>query len=92
MLDKIKSTAKWVGTDGLLHFLVCFAMMLALTPILGVWWALLITCIAALAKEAFDYFVQKDNDKKAVLHDIFCDAAGIIFAVVTMAVWWVCNL
>lgn len=91
MLEKIKSIAKWVGTDGLLHFLVCFAMMLALTPIIGIWMTLGATVLASVLKEAWDYLIQKDNDKTQVLHDIICDACGIILAVLTMLVWWACN-
>lgn len=87
MLNKLKSIIKWVGTDGLLHFLVCYAIMLTLTPIIGVWWTMLATAIIALGKEAWDYFYQKDNDKNAVLHDLILDACGILFALITMLIW-----
>ena len=87
MLAKLKSIIKWVGTDGLLHFLVCFAIMLTLTPIIGVWWTLLATAIIALGKEAFDFFIQKDNDKNAVLHDLILDACGILVALINIGIW-----
>lgn len=87
MLAKLKSIIKWVGTDGLLHFLVCYSIMLTLTPIIGVWWTLLATAIIALGKEAVDVFIQKDNDKNAVLHDLILDACGILFALITMLIW-----
>lgn len=87
MLNKLKSIIKWVGTDGLLHFLSCYAIMLTLTPIIGVWWTMLATAIIALGKEAWDYFYQKDNDKNAVLHDLILDACGILFALITMLIW-----
>lgn len=87
MLNKIKNIMKWVETDGLLHFLSCYAMTLALTPIIGIWWTLLATAIIALGKEAVDFFIQKDNDKNAVLHDLILDACGILVALITMLVW-----
>lgn len=87
MLSKLKSIIKWVGTDGLLHFLVCYAIMLTLTPIIGVWWTLLTTAIIALSKEAWDYFYQKDNNKEQVIHDLILDACGILFALITMLIW-----
>ena len=87
MLAKLKSIIKWVGTDGLLHFLVCYAIILTLTPIIGVWWTLLATAIIALGKEAVDFFIQKDNDKNAVLHDLILDACGILVAIIVMFIW-----
>lgn len=92
MLNKLKQLWRWVADDGLLHFLVCYAMMLALTPIIGIWWTLLTTTLIALAKEAWDYFYQKDNNKEQVIHDLICDASGMLGAVVTMVLWWVYNL
>lgn len=86
-MGKIKNAIKWVGTDGLLHFLSCYAMTLALTPIIGIWWTLLTTTLIALAKEAWDYFYQKDNNKNAVLHDLILDACGILVALITMLIW-----
>lgn len=87
-MEKIKNIIKWIGTDGLLHFLVCYAMMLALTPIIG-WWALIPTAIVAAAKEGYDFFIQKDNDKQQVVHDLICDLAGVILAYLTMLLWLV---
>lgn len=86
-MEKIKNLLRWVGTDGFLHFLVCYAMMLAFTPIVGAWWTLLATVLVALAKEGTDFFVQKDNDKDQVIHDLICDAVGILMALMTMLIW-----
>ena len=85
-MEKIKKVILWVGTDGLLHFLVCYAMMLALTPVIG-WWALIPTIVVALAKEAYDYHIKKSNNIEQVVHDLICDAAGIASAYATMAIW-----
>ena len=85
-MEKLKNIIKWIATDGLLHFLVCYALMVALSPITG-WWALLVTALAALSKEAWDYFVEKDNNKEQVIHDLICDGAGIAAAYATMAIW-----
>ena len=87
-MEKLKNIIKWIGTDGLLHFLVCYAMMLALTPIIG-WWALIPTAIVAAAKEGYDFHIRKSNNKQQVVHDLICDLAGIVAAYVTMLVWLV---
>ena len=84
-MEKLKNIIKWIGTDGLLHFLVCYAMILALTPIIG-WWALIPTALVAAMKEGYDYHIEKDNDKQ-VVHDLICDLAGIILAYLTMLLW-----
>lgn len=88
-MEKLKTICRWVGVDGLLHFLVCYAVMLAFTPVVGVWWALLSVAAASLVKEAMDYFIQKDNDRNALLHDLICDGAGVLAALITMAIWMV---
>lgn len=85
-MEKIKNFFRWVGTDGLLHFLVCYAMMLALSPVIG-FYALIPTAIVAAAKEGYDYHIQKDNNREQVVHDLICDAAGIAAAYATMAIW-----
>lgn len=80
MKDMLNKITAWVGTDGLLHFLVCYAMMLTLSPRMGTIWAIVLTALVALAKEAYDFFIQKDNDKYAAIHDLICDAAGMVVA------------
>lgn len=85
-MEKIKNFFRWVGTDGLLHFLVCYAMMLALSPVIG-FYALIPTAIVAAAKEGYDYHIQKDNNREQVVHDLICDAAGIAAAYATMVIW-----
>ena len=85
-MEKIKNAIKWIGVDGLLHFLICYSMMIALSPIIG-WYALIPTIIIAAVKEGYDYHIQKDNNKQQVVHDLICDAAGIAAAYATMAIW-----
>ena len=85
-MEKIKNAIKWIGVDGLLHFLVCYALMLALTPIIG-WYALIPTAIVAAGKEGYDFHIQKSNNKQQVVHDLICDAAGVASAYATMAIW-----
>ena len=91
LFETLKKIKEWVATDGLLHFLVCYALMVALTPIIG-WWALLVTILAALCKEDYDYFVEKDNNKEQVVHDLICDGVGIVMAYLTILVWWLAYL
>ena len=86
LLESIKKIKEWVATDGLLHFLVCYAMVLSLTPIIG-FYALIPTIIAALGKEGYDYHIRKSNNREQVVHDLICDAAGIVAAYATMLVW-----
>ena len=82
----MKKILKWIATDGLLHFLVCYAMVLSLTPIIG-FYALIPTTIVAAAKEAYDFHYKKSNNKEQVMHDLICDLAGIVAAYATMLVW-----
>lgn len=86
MMTFLKKLFTWVGVDGLLHILTCYAMMLALTPIIGFAVASYATALAAAFKEAFDYFVQKDNDIVAVGHDFACDAVGYVLACLTILI------
>lgn len=85
MKELINKITKWVGTDGLLHFLVCYALMLTLSPILGMTWAVLTTTNIAILKEVIDFCIQKDNDISQVMHDLLCDVVGIVVAIVALA-------
>ena len=85
-MERIKNIIKWIATDGLLHFLVCYALILSLTPLIG-FYALIPTIIAALGKEGYDFHIQKDNNREQVVHDLICDGAGIVAAYATMLVW-----
>ena len=86
-MERLKKLIKWVAIDGLLHILVCYAMMLALTPMIGGWLAMLITVIASAVKEAYDYYIQKDNNREQVIHDVACDVVGMLSAIITMLFW-----
>lgn len=86
-MEKIKNAIKWIAADGLLHFLMCYAMTLALTPIIGFY--ALIPTGAALGKEGYDYHVKKSNTREQVIHDLVCDLAGIVAAYATMLIWMV---
>lgn len=85
-MEKLKNILQWIAADGLLHFLVCYAMMVSLTPLIG-FYALIPTTIVAAAKEAYDFYIKKSNNKEQVIHDLICDAAGIAAAYATMAIW-----
>lgn len=80
----MKRLLQWIATDGLLHFLVCYATMMTFTPIIGAWWAMAIAVTLAVVKEAWDYFYEKDNNKEQVLHDLICDLVGIVGALIAM--------
>ena len=85
-MEKLKNILQWIATDGLLHFLVCYAMVVSLTPLIG-FYALIPTTIVAAAKEAYDYHIKHSNNKEQVMHDLICDLAGIVAAYATMLVW-----
>lgn len=87
-MEKLKNIIKWIAADGLLHFLVCYALILSLTPIIG-FYALISTAIVAAAKEGYDYHVKKSNNREQVIHDLVCDLAGIVAAYATMLIWMV---
>ena len=87
-MEKLKTICRWVGVDGLLHFLVCYGMMLAFTPIIGVWWSLFAAVLASLVKEAMDS-IKNDSDECNAAHDLICDGAGVLAALITMAIWMV---
>lgn len=86
-METIKKMLKWVGIDGLLHFLVCYAMMLTFTPMMGLAWAVLATTGVAVLKEVWDFCIQKDNDAEQVLHDVILDGTGILIALITISLW-----
>lgn len=85
-METIKKMLKWVGIDGLLHFLVCYAMMLTFAPMIGLAWAVLATTGVAVLKEVWDFCIQKDNNEKQVMHDFVFDIVGILMAIVVLAV------
>ena len=74
--------------DGLLHILVCYAMMTMMFPIIG-FYALIPTITYASVKEWYDYHILKSNNREQALHDIICDVAGIFAASVTIIFWMV---
>ena len=48
---------------------------------------MLITVIASAVKEAYDYYIQKDNNREQVIHDATCDVVGMLSAIITMLFW-----
>jgi hypothetical protein len=90
-MEKLRKIMKWVGVDGLLHFLACFACMLTFMPIVGIWWAELITISLAVGKEVIDA-LRGTNNKEQMMHDFICDAVGMLAATCIIFLWWLCNL
>lgn len=73
-MDKIKNAIQRIGTDGLLHLLVCYVMVLTFIP-LGFVWTSVITWSLAIGKEVYD-IVRKTNNIKQVFNDITRDGIG----------------
>lgn len=94
IIDTIKIAAQsalaWMRSDGIIHNLMCYSILLTLAPIIGAEWARGVTVACAFGKEAFDVFVQKDNDWREALHDLACDAMGMMEAELTLAIWPIC--
>lgn len=80
----MKKILQWIATDGLLHFLVCYALMLTFALYVGNWIALGITLVFSFGKEAYDVFIQQDNNYQQAWHDLVCDFAGIVAALLVM--------
>jgi hypothetical protein len=88
-MQKIEDMIKWVGIDGLLHLLVCWLVVLVVTPIRGIWLAILAAAVLSIGKEFWDMFIQKDNSKEQAIHDIICDGVGVLAGLLTIGLWWV---
>jgi hypothetical protein len=83
----IKNIIKLICTDGLLHFLACYAIILTFSPLIGILGAIGIAGALSIVKEAWDYFYEKDNNVQQVLHDLICDVIGILGALIVMLLW-----
>ena len=87
LINLFNKISSWFSIDGLLHFLVCYTLMLTFQPIVGMLWALVVTIIPALIKEAWDYFIQKDNTSYQVKRDLIFDWFGIAAALAVITLW-----
>lgn len=96
IVKKLKSFCAWVGKDGFVNALAIYAIMLAVFPCFtqpeaGV----IAACIAgvgvSIGKEVFDIFSASCTVQKS-WHDLLCDALGMVCAVLTWLLWWLCNL
>ena len=95
-MEKIKKFINWIAIDGLLHILVCYASILAVTPMAvslgkGVVAGTIVAMALSLIKEAYDVLV-KGSTWQNVWHDLLCDAMGLTCGYLTIFVWWLCSL
>lgn len=86
-MNKLKQLYKWIANDGLLHILMCVVLMLSLQPIIGYLLALIITFFFSFYKEYYDSEIQKDNNRKQVIHDLICDIIGVTIASLIILLW-----
>ena len=96
LIEKIKAFYRWMGTDGMLHALVNYNIMVTVYPIFsnpseGAIVASLLAGFVSLAKEIYDAFTKDVNIKDA-WHDVICDGIGMGMGVMTWLLWWLCNL
>lgn len=83
-MKKIFNTIwNYVQIDGLLHFLVCYALVItfalfdtAIFPIAGT----MVAVFCATIKECWDAS-YKHATKKQIIHDLIFDALGILIAI-----------
>lgn len=83
-MKKIFNTIwNYVQIDGLLHFLVCYALVItfalfdtAIFPIAGT----MVAVFYATIKECWDAS-YKHSTKKQIIHDLIFDALGILIAI-----------
>ena len=88
----IKAVMDWMRTDGLLHVLVSFFIMVMVSAAFNVFMAsapvvvLVPACITLIIgglKEAYDYIHPESHT--AELHDLYCDLIGIAFGLIAVA-------
>lgn len=79
----INTILKYIAIDGLLHFLVCYAIVITFAladpsvfPIAGT----MVAVFCAFIKEAWDISYKHQN-KKATIHDAIFDVLGICMAI-----------
>lgn len=80
ILELIQKFLRWIATDGALHFLVSALLVLSWAIITPLWLAAALTAVIGIGKEIVDlcrHGVQGYNWKNS-LHDLICDAAGIL--------------
>ena len=70
---------KWISnnSDKLAHFIICALLMTTFTPMVGPYWAALITIIIGIIKEVFDKF----NGGRFDWLDLLADSLGIIYII-----------
>lgn len=76
----ILSAWKWIRTDGLLHICVAALIVCAFGWIRPVWIPAMISLVACIAKEIYDYL--HPDKHTAEWHDVYCDLIGIAAGVV----------
>ena len=94
-MEKLKNILKWVGVDGLIHFLVTFALMLVIYPLYsdhctGAVVASVATLLVAVAKEIYDAI--KGATIQQATHDFITDAVGMAAGSLVWLLWYLANL
>lgn len=94
-MEKLRNIMKWVGVDGLLHFLACYACMLVIYPLYGDHCTgAVVACVAtlfvAVAKEIYDAI--KGATWPQAAHDFIMDAVGMAAGSLVWLIWYLANL
>ena len=83
----MKKIYQWIASDGLLHILVSMVVILCLQPLVGATIAICVAVLLGVGKEIYDRYIQCDNNREQILHDVVCDIVGIILAIIVVSVW-----
>ena len=67
-----------IGTDRLLHFLVCAVIVFTFAQFAPIWVGILVALVLGVAKEVYDAEFSNGAD----LMDLLADVLGIIYAVI----------
>jgi len=73
----------WIRTDGLLHIACSALIMVLYASLVPMWCAAAITLAIGIGKEIYD----KYTDGGVELHDVICDALGIVLGVAICLLW-----
>lgn len=80
VIEFFKKVLGWIATDGLLHILVSWILMMMIGWVRPVWVIGLIALTVGVSKEICDICNAKRLDKEMLLHcahDLACDLIGI---------------
>lgn len=74
----MKKIWQWIRIDGLLHIETSALMVVAMSIVMPIWLAAVITMAVGILKEGYD----KSHGGTPEMHDIWCDTIGMCLGVI----------